>query len=313
MKKIVFIGLMVVFLFISLLPQATSGKGKMSGAVTDAETGEPIEGVTIKLFCLRAKAFHRISSKTDKDGYWRAMYLRGGLWHLDFEKAGYETKKLSFKVETIPGAKKPRIDIKLRKIEGPSLAETTLKDIDAANRLVAERQYDEALKKFKEILAKNKELEGIAIVNLYMGNCYAMKEDYLKAIEYYEHAVEKYPKNKELLISIGNAYNNLNKFDDAMSWFQKVSSEDIHNVDTLYNIGVIYYNKAKYDDAIKYFEKSTEVFNEFADGFYQLGMTYTALNKIPEALVALKKFMELDPESPNYQTAKAIVDAFSNQ
>ena len=96
-----------------------------------------------------------------------------------------------------------------------------------------------------------------------------------------------------------------------MLWFNKVPFDELDNINTLYNIGVIFYNKAKYDEAVKYFKKSTEINNEFADGFYQLGMTYTAQNKIPEALAALKRFMELDPESPNYQTAKAIVEAFS--
>lgn len=313
MKKLILYVLLAGVMLAPLFSQATTGRGKMSGVVTDAETGEPIEGVTVKLYCLRARAYHRITPKTDEDGHWKAMYLRGGLWHLDFEKAGYETKKISFDVETTPGAKKPSIDVQLRKIEGPALEETVLKDIDAANRLVGEQKYDEALEKFNEIMEANKELEGISIVNLYVGNTYALKENYEKAIEYYKEAVEKYPNNKELLISIGNAYNNINQYDQAMEWFKKVDLEDIHNVDTLYNIGVIYYNKAKYDDAIKYFKKSTDLYAEFAMGYYQLGMTYTALNKIPEALVALKKFMELDPDSPNFQTAKAIVDAFSKQ
>ena len=296
-----------------LFSQATSGKGKMSGTVVDADSGQPIKGVAIKLYCIRARAFHRISPKTDKEGYWKAMYLRGGLWNIDFEKAGYETKKISFRVETTPGAKKPSIDVKLKKVEGPALEEIILKEIDVANKLVAEKKFSKAREKFFTLLEKNKDREGIAIVNLYIGNSFAMEENYPKAIEFYTKAVEKYPKNKELLISIGNAYNNMNRFDDAMIWFKKVSFEDIDNIDTLYNIGVILYNKAQYDDAIKYFQKSTQVFDEFGDGFYQLGMTYTALNRIPEALAALKKFMELDPDSPNFETAKAIVEAFTQQ
>jgi len=311
MKKIIIVGVLAFGLVFPLFSQATSGKGKMTGTVVDEETGQPIPGVVLKLFCIRAKSFHRISPKTDKEGYWKAMYLRGGLWNIDFEKAGYETKKISFRVETTPGAKKPSIDIKLRKVEGPALEEIILKEIDVANKLVAEKKFSEAREKFFTLLEKNKEREGIAIVNLYVGNSFAMEENYPKAVEYYTKAVEKYPKNKELLISIGNAYNNMNRFDDAMIWFKKVSFEDIDNIDTLYNIGVILYNKAQYDDAIKYFKKSTQVFDEFGDGFYQLGMTYTALNKIPEALAALKKFMELDPDSPNFETAKAIVEAFS--
>jgi tetratricopeptide (TPR) repeat protein len=313
MKKLIIMGLLVFGLVFSIYSQATTGRGKMTGSVMDAETGEPVEGVTIKLYCVRAKAFHRVSPKTNKEGHWKAMYLRGGLWNVDFQKGGYETKKISFRVETTPGAKKPSIDITLRKIEGPALEDVILKEIDVANKLLSERKLSEAREKFEAILANNKDREGIAIVNLYLGNTYAMEENFPKAIEYYTKAIEKYPKNKELLISIGNAYNNMNRYEDAMIWFKKVSFEEIGNIDTLYNIGVILYNKAQYNDAIKYFEKSTQVDVEFSEGYYQLGMTYTALNKIPEALAALKKFMELDPESPNFQTAKAIVDAFSQQ
>jgi cytochrome c-type biogenesis protein CcmH/NrfG len=54
-----------------------------------------------------------------------------------------------------------------------------------------------------------------------------------------------------------------------------------------------------------------EIDGDFAEGYYQLGMSHTALNQIPEALEALKRFMELAPDSPDYGTAKAIVDAFS--
>ena len=97
----------------------------------------------------------------------------------------------------------------------------------------------------------------------------------------------------------------------AMEWFNKLSHDDIQQEDTLYNIGVIYYNNSQYDKAVTYFKKATEVNTTFSDAFFQLGMTYTAMDKPKEAVETLKKFMELDPESANFQTAKAIVDAFS--
>ena len=90
-----------------------------------------------------------------------------------------------------------------------------------------------------------------------------------------------------------------------------ISSEEIKNEDSLYNIGVIFYNASKYDDALKYFKRATELNAEFAEAQFQLGMTYTAMNKPKEAVEVLKKFIEMAPDSPNYQTAKAIIDAFS--
>lgn len=311
MKRTVLLIFLLIAFSGALLSQATSGRGKMRGIVTDAETGQPIEGVTIKLYSVRAGGYHKPSPTTDKEGKWRAFHIRGGMWHVDIEKVGYETKKLSYNVIGVPGAAFDPIEVSLKKIEGPALDAKIVAEINKARDLMNENKVAEALKSFEAVKEKYKELPGIAIVNLYIGNCYSTLEDYEKAVDSYQKALEKYPKNMDLILSIGNAYTNMKQTDKAMEWLGKLPFEEISNVDTLYNIGVNFYNSGKYDEAVKYFKKSTEINSEFAPGFYQLGMTYTALNKIPEALAALKKFMELDPESPDYQTAKAIIDAFS--
>jgi superkiller protein 3 len=73
---------------------------------------------------------------------------------------------------------------------------------------------------------------------------------------------------------------------------------------------VIAYNKGDFETAAKYFKKATEIDPKFGDAFFQLGMAYTGLNKQNEAVEVLKKFMEIAPDSPNFETAKAIVEAF---
>lgn len=311
MKKILLIIALLIGLSLVLLPQATSGKGKMRGVVTDAKTGEPIEGVTVKLYCIKATAFYKPSPKTDKDGKWRAFHIRGGMWNLDFEKVGFEPKKLSFNVDTRPGMRRDLIETKLKKLEGPALDANIVEEINQARELMNNNKVQEAIDQFLVIKEKYKESSGIAIVNLYIGNAYSQLEQYKKAIESFKEAVEKYPKHQGLILSIGNSYSNLDQPEKAMEWFKKIPFDELDNTDTLYNIGVGFYNSFKYDDALKYFNKAIEINPEFAPAYYQLGMTYTALSKTTEAVESLKKFMELDPESPDYQTAKAIVDAFS--
>jgi tetratricopeptide (TPR) repeat protein len=267
-----------------LFSQLTSGRGRMYGTVTEEGTGQPLEGVTVKLFFPRSNAYHTSEPKTDAAGKWSVNYVRGGLWNLDFVKDGYETKKISFVVDERAGLAKPSIDIQFKKME-----------------------------ELQTIEEKFQGQPGIEIVYLHMGNCYSSKGDYLKAIEFYKKALEKFPNHSELILCIGNAYGNLNDFDTAMEWFNKLKIDDIGNVDTLYNIGVIAYNKGDFDRALTFFKKATEIDPEFSDGLYQLGMTYTALDKPKEAVEVLKKFMQLDPQSPNYESAKAVVEAFEQQ
>ena len=296
-----------------LFSQLTSGRGRMYGTVTEEGTSKPLEGVTVKLFFPRANAYHTPEPKTDAEGKWSVNYVRGGLWNLDFIKDGYETKKISFLVDERAGIVKPSIDLKLKKLEGAAAAQSIVEEIKKAAALITENKIDQALTELQTIEAKYQGQAGIEIVYLYMGNCYSQKTDYQKAIEFYLKALEKFPNNRELILCIGNAYGNLNNFDKATEWFNKLSIDDIGNIDTLYNIGVIAYNKGDFDRALTFFQKAIEINPEFTEGLFQLGMTYTALDKPKEAVETLKKFMQLDPQSPNYESAKAVVEAFEEK
>lgn len=311
MKKILLISVIILSMALTLVSQSlTKGKGKMSGTVTAEETREPIAGVTVKLFSVKGNGYFKPSPKTGKDGKWSVYYVREGDWRIDFVKEGYETKKISFYVDTNPGTKIPRIEITLKKLEGPAVSGEIVKQIEKGKILISEKKYDQALKLLQGVLEKHKDSSGIDIVNLYIGNIFSIRGEYEKAIEYYKKSVETFPGNKELILSIGNAYNNLKNHEKAMVWFGRLSIDDIGNIDTLYNIGVIAYNKGDFETAAKYFKKATEVDPKFADAFFQLGMAYIGLDKQNETVEALNKFMEMAPDSPNFETAKAIVDAY---
>ncbi len=287
----------------------TSGKAKVLGSVVDEDTGQPIAGVTIKLFCFQSQSYHESSPVSDAEGKWKAIYLRGGRWDVDFIKSGYETLKISIALNEAPGTKVPQVDVKLKKASGGGFGEELLKEIDVAKNLMVEKKYDQAIEGLNAAIAKFTD-GGADILYLYVGNCYALKGDYTKAIEAYKKSLVKFPQNKELIISIGNAYSNLNDVDNAFEWYKKLKIEDIGNIDSLYNIGVIYYNKGEFDNALTFFKKTIEIDPSFGEGYYQVGMVYTALEKTDDAVLMLKKFMELAPDSPNFESAKAIVEAF---
>ena len=308
MKKVLVIVALAIFLAVSLFAQSgVVGKGRAKGIVVD-ENGKPLEGVMVKLFSLKAQSFFLPNPKTDSEGKWKAIYLRNGSWNIDFEKAGYETKKISYRVDDMPGAKQTEIEIKLIKIEGIALTSDIVSELEKGNLLFSEKKYQEALLAYEDILKKNPD---VFIIYKNIGNCYFALEKYDQAVEYYQKLFEKQPKSAEIMTLIGNSYVNAKNMEKAMEWYGKIPFEEIKDVDTLFNIGANLTNNNKNDLALKYFKRAVEVDADFVEGYYQLGMTHTALNQIPEALAALKKFMELAPESPNFGTAKAIVDAFS--
>ncbi|MCU0236636.1 MAG: tetratricopeptide repeat protein [Acidobacteria bacterium] len=309
MKKALLATALAVMLAISLAAQAgMQGKGRIKGRVFDDKTGQPLEDVTVRLFSVKAQAAYVPNPRTDSEGNWKALYLRGGSWNIDFEKAGYETKKISYRVDETPGAKQVEIEVRLARIEGLALTNNLVTELEKGNQLFAEKKFAEALKAYEDILARNPD---VFIIYKNIGNCHFAMENYGKASENYLKLYEKQPGSAEIMTLIGNSYVNAQDMEKAMEWYGKIPFAEITDIDTLYNIGANLTNNNKNDMAIKYFKRSVEIDGDFAEGYYQLGMSHTALNQIPEALEALKRFMELAPDSPDFGTAKAIVDAFS--
>src|SRR4030065_611357 len=108
MKKIALLCSVILICIFILPAQDYKGKGRLGGIVYD-EAGNPLEGVTVKLFSLKAQ--DGISVKTGKNGKWLGAWTRSAGWNIDFEKIGYAPKKLS--VDISESKKNPEITITL--------------------------------------------------------------------------------------------------------------------------------------------------------------------------------------------------------
>ncbi len=301
MKRVIISVIVFSFIASFMFSAAYTGKGKLKGFVYD-ENGKPLEGVTVKLFSLRAAS--GFSVKTDSKGEWKAMWIRSGTWYIDFEKPGYEPKKISVNVKTY--TKNPIIEIKLKKLAGVNVNEEALKKIEKGNRLFAQKKYKEAIALFESVL---KDMPKLTLIYRNIGNCYFAMEKYDKAIENYKKAIQEKGDNTEIFVAIGNAYINKGENEKALEWYQKADVSKIKDYNVLYNIGVIFYNNFKYDKAAEFFKMAVDHNPEFADGWYQLGMTYVALNKVKEAIETLQKYLSLAPNSDKAPTVKSIIDA----
>ncbi|MBS3819831.1 carboxypeptidase regulatory-like domain-containing protein, partial [bacterium] len=118
MKKTVTLGLFILFATTFLAAQDYKGRARIKGFVYDKE-GNPIEGVTVKLFSVKAQDGFEV--ETDKQGKWVAAWIRGGKWNIDFQKVGYTPKKISVNVKTY--GDNPVIEVNIEKVEGLVLTE----------------------------------------------------------------------------------------------------------------------------------------------------------------------------------------------
>jgi tetratricopeptide (TPR) repeat protein len=278
-----------------------AGKARIKGLVT-AEDGAPLENVKVKLFSQNAGS--GFDTKTGKDGKWEAMWVRGGNWDLDFEKIGYDVKKITIAVQEL--GKETEVSVKLKKMEGLLLTKDLLDELEKGNTLFNAKKIDEAEAVYQKLLKDNPDAY---IINLSIGNCYFERQNYDKAIEFYSKVFKDEPKSSKAMIAIGNCYNQKKDLNKAIEWYNKIEMEKLDNIDVLYNIGIFYFNKGQSDKALPYLLKAIQVKPDFLDGIYQLGMVYLGLNKMDEALALYDRYLTLDATSAQAKIVKDIVNS----
>jgi len=293
-----------VFLIFSLvgaaLAQGYKGQGRFSGVVTDGQ-GNPLEGVKVKLFCVRGQS--GFETETDKEGEWKANYVRGGPWDIDFDKPGYVPKKISVQINEF--AKNRPIEIKLEKMEGLAIADTIKEELVKGNALFDEGKYEEAIAAYQNIITANPEAY---IVYKNIGNCYFQMQNYAEAEAAYRKILEKDPQNAEAMLLIGNCYANRGETEKAMEWYNQIEFEKITDPMVLFNIGSTFYKQSKLDMALKYYERSVEIQPDFLDAIYHLGLVHLAMNNSSDALLAFETYLRYDAESERAGQVKSFIE-----
>jgi TolA-binding protein len=300
MKKAVLLCSLILVVALVLPAQDWKGKGRVGGIVTD-ESGNPLEGVTVKLFSLKAQ--DGISVKTDKNGKWLGAWIRSGGWNIDFEKIGYAPKKVS--AEISESKKNPDITIVMTKVEGLVITDEVRDILGKGNELFEKKDYDGALALYQDLITKYPEAYPIY---LNIGNCYFAQEKYDLAEESYLKLLEKDPKKIDAIIAIGNCYANRGDTAKALEWYGKVEFEKIEDPIVLYNLGTNYYNNAKFEDALRFYQRAVEKQKDFLDALYQLGLTYLNLQKNPEAIATFESYLKIDADSPRAAQVRSFLE-----
>ena len=300
MKRIILLSALICLFCLSVLSQDYAGKARTGGIVTDGE-GNPIEGVKVKLFCVKTESgFEKF---TDEKGIWKASWIKGGTWHIDFEKVGYMPKNISTELSELQ--KNPQIPTVLEKSDEVLMTKSVKENFDKGYILYEEGNYNEAIEVFSKVI---EDYPDAYIVNMSVGDSYFKMEDYAKAEEHYLKVLEKEPDNHDVKMAIGNCYGNRGDNEKALEWYKKIKIDNIKDPIVLYNIGTYFYNSSQVEDAVVYYEKALELQEDFLDVIYQYGLAQLALGKNDLALNEFEKYLKYDPDSERADQVKGFIE-----
>jgi tetratricopeptide (TPR) repeat protein len=290
----------LAFSSVLLVAQSYRGQGRLTGIVLDQD-GKPIPGVKVKLFSVKGQSGFELT--TDAKGEWKAMYIRGGGWNIDFEKSGYGPKKISTTIEE--SFKNPAVETRLQKIEGLVISDELKAALKSGNQLFDEKKYEEAIAAYSDLVGKNPDAY---IINKNIGNCYFELQKYDKAEEAYRKVLDKEPQNAEIMLLIGNCYSNRGEKDKAMEWYNKIEFDKITDPTVLFNIGSVLSGQSKFEEALKYYQRALDLKKDFLDALYQLGLTYVSLQNNAAAVTAFENYLKLDADSPKAVQVKGFLE-----
>jgi len=280
--------------------QGYKGQGRAAGLVTD-EAGNPLEGVKVKLFSVKAQS--GFETTTNAKGEWKVLYIRGGVWNIDFEKEVYLPKMIS--VELKEHDRNDKIEVKLVKMEGFVISEALKARVNEGNRLFAEQKYEESARVFEEIVAKD---PNAYILNKNIGNCYFQLQNYELAEQYYLKVLEKEPDNVEIMMLIGNAYSNRNDQAKALEWYGKIDIQKITDPAALFNIATSFFSQSNFEEALKYLRRAVEVQPDSTDALYLTGLVNINLGNKQEAITAFEHYLKLDPDSERAAQVRSFLE-----
>ncbi|MFC0774737.1 tetratricopeptide repeat protein [Terrimonas alba] len=145
----------------------------------------------------------------------------------------------------------------------------------------------------------------------YKGIDESKKENYKKAIKYYERAVKIDPEFAFAWDNIGIAYRKLGEYDKALDAYNKSLSIDPTGLMPLQNIAIVYRFKKEYDKAIEAYERLAELDKDNPEIYFGKGQIYTAyLNDHEKGLDNMCKAYNLyiQQKSPYRTDAEKIIN-----
>jgi Tfp pilus assembly protein PilF len=163
-----------------------------------------------------------------------------------------------------------------------------------------------AMKELKKAEAKN---PNDHLLQYDMGLIYYSRERFDEAIGHYEKAIELKPDFGPAINSLGNAYAGKKDWDKAIFYYNKVIGDILYATPhfTFAGLGNAYYYKGDLERSEKYYLEALQIKPEFVNALQGLAQTYIAMGRIPEAVEKMEKAVRKAPDSPalHFQLAKA--------
>jgi tetratricopeptide (TPR) repeat protein len=296
------------------------GRARVEGTVKN-EKGEPLAGCKVMMRWGRS-SHGGPDLTTDSNGHFAIFGLAGGPWDLDFEAAGYQTKKISVsfqeggrnapvevqldpapKAEAAPAAAAPQI-----MVGGKKISKETADAIEAGNAAMNVRNWSGARENYLKAVA---ELPDNAALLERIAATYLADNKLDDALKYARQASEKDPNDASAWKLIAELELQKGNLEAGRAALDKVPADKQTDPQPYLNMGILLFNKKNPAEAKAAFDRAIQIKPDYADAYYYRGLCNMQLKQNAEARSDLKKALELAPDGPDAKDIKDLLKTLS--
>ena len=132
-------------------------------------------------------------------------------------------------------------------------------------------------------------------------------KNYLDAIDYYQAALNKDPRNAAVYNKMGIAYLQLQNLHNASKCFGKAIHTDRTFADGYNNLGAVYYMQKSYGKAIHQYQAALKLKPDAAAYYGNLGAAFFAKKETEKAVLAYIQALQLDPDVLSHSSRVGVV------
>lgn len=153
---------------------------------------------------------------------------------------------------------------------------------------------------FSSLVAETQKNKHSAAERLYsQGLAQLSRDDYARALPYFEKAAETDPNYAEAWYQAGYCYGILGRHSDALRASRQAAKLRPEWAATFVNIGASSYALGQYKEAVDAYKQAIRLDEDSADIQYSLGLTFNKMARTDEEILSYKRAITLKPDHAN--------------
>ena len=198
--------------------------GRLTGAVKSIY-GQPVGAATIHAVN-PSSVPAEFTTTSDQKGEWAILGIHGGIWEVTASAPGYESSTIAVRVALSMDNPKVQFVLVGKPVKGALDGVDAKKlqaSLSAAESLMVQEKWDEAVAEYRNILAMAPPLD---MVNLAIGRALRMKKDYAGAAAAYNEVLKRDSRNQKALLELGRTQQEQGDRNAAIATLERVVALD---------------------------------------------------------------------------------------